>query len=140
AAAACGESTPKETPLVCDDPGTGDQTWKLTGLTLPAAGQVIGFDLDKHNTTSGDDAVGCGKVDLDGGVDNALGQLLASVGPLLGDTDLDAIIAESLSDGSIDVSMVVTGYDGPGDTQALVSLFVNGTAIDGVQDICVSVN
>jgi hypothetical protein len=133
-----GESGNIKTPLDCSDPGTGDQTWKLTALMLPQDGEVVGFDLDDHNTQDGD-TEGCGIPDLEGGADNMLGGLLSLVGSLAGEMDIDVLLDEAITDGSIDITAVVTGYDGPGDDVALISLFVNGEPVAAVQNVCVGV-
>jgi hypothetical protein len=144
-AAGCGSETTENKPPkfeipVCTDPGTGDQTWELTALNLPGKGEVIGFDLDDHNTMDSDDPIGCGLVDDAGGIDNMLAGLLGLVTLVDSSLDVNALIAEAITAGDISITAVLTGYDGVGDDQALISLLINGEAVEGLQGICMAVN
>jgi hypothetical protein len=147
AAAGCGDGNGNinkpdggfEIP-VCNDPGTGDQTWNLTGLKLPGMGEVIGFDLDNHYTANADDPIGCGQVDLAGGVDNMLAGLLGLVSLVDASLDVNALIDEAIADGSITLTAILTGYDGVGDDEALLSLLIDGMEVEGLQGVCMKVN
>jgi hypothetical protein len=124
----------------CASAGSGDQIWELTALNLPAMGEVIGFDLDDHYTTDSEDPIGCGHSDLEGGVDNMLAGFLGLLTLFDADLDMNALVAEAIADGTISITVILTGYGGLGDDQALISLNINGVAVEGLQGICMAVN
>jgi hypothetical protein len=129
-----------DTTPACANAGTGTQTWNLTALRFPGPGEVIGFDLDNHYTTSGDDPIGCGQVDLAGGVDNMLAGLLGLVSLVDASLDVNVLIEEAIADGSIRLTAILSGYDGVGDDEALISLLINDEPVDVLQGICMKVN
>src|SRR5690606_9606648 len=120
--------------LTCKNPGSGDELWTLTALKLPGDGEAIGFNLDNHNTV--DEEEGCGIQDLEGGIDNALGMLLGLAGNFSEDLDIQGIIDDAIANGDISIVATVTGYEGAGDDEVLLSLAVNGEKISALQDVC----
>ncbi len=70
------------------------------------------------NSELGDD------VDGDGDIDNALGSLLNSLSGLLGDTDINATLQESIDEGSLALGMTWPGVTDPAsDTTAALDFF-----------------
>lgn len=132
-------------PAACADPGEGEMYFRLTRLSLPGSGPLIGFDLDDHHTVDPGDPIGCGIADelaeCRPGVDNklpAILRILRTASSSFG--QLQPIIDEALADGRIDLRVAVKGYDGVGDDEALITLYLNGEIVEGVEDHCVGVN
>jgi hypothetical protein len=128
-------------PIVdpCEDIGENEELWELSGLALPtSAAEVIGFNLDEDDTTVASDEKtpenGCGIVDQAGGVDNALGVLLAPDGALGGvlsalGIDLQGEITSALANDKIVIQAKITNYTGVGSTGVTLSLYSNGEQV-----------
>lgn len=132
-------------PEECSAPGEGELYFRLSRLDLPGSGPLVGFDLDDYHTDDREDPIGCGVpddiVDCRYGIDNklpAILKILRTASSSFG--QLQGIIDEALEDGSIDLRAIVRGYDGKGDDEAHLTLYLNGELVEGVEDYCVGVN
>lgn len=126
-------------------------------------GVVPGFDLDGHETATGDEQ-GCGKPDLvnpDGvaGIDNQLGNLWPALSPLIG-TQLEGLLQGAINEGRVlimvelaevdnlwnDDSVVVNVYRGLADPEVGTLGFISpnqtfefdyGSPVSTAQDIAI---
>lgn len=132
-------------PSTCSAAGNGETFFRLTALRLPGSSEIVGFDLDDHHTNESDDPIGCGIADEIAdcryGVDNKLPSILRILRTASSSFNrLQDIIDEALDEGSIDLRVALRGYDGVGDDEALLTLYLNGEIAEGIEDHCVGVN
>lgn len=97
--------------------------FKLSRIEIPSTSALVGFNLDCYHTTA-QDRYGCRKTDGPGGIDNSLAAL-ASTFKIVGGIDLNASIAEGITDGSTALTLVVSGYDGEGDDDCVTVRFLD---------------
>ena len=113
------------------------EAWNLSALVLDGA---HGFNLDDHVTVDGDGATpatGCGVADgNDEGIDNAFSSLLGLVASLADDVDINAIIADAIRNGDVEVVAYIRGYtpDGANDSIQL-TLIINKTEYPQLIDV-----
>lgn len=87
--------------------------FRMSNIQIPPTSDLVGFNLDCYETTARN-RYGCKKVDGPGGIDNALASLTNTL-KTVGGIDLNDSIGEGVTDGSINLVLVVSGYDGDGD-------------------------
>lgn len=122
-------------PEGCADPSmAGEEAaidYLVTTVTIPED-NTVGFDLDDAWTRSPRDTVGCGKIDGVGGIDNQLVALLSALSELLEGTDINTLIQEALADGTIEIVLEVSGYNGTGDDECVaINVIANGEQANG---------
>lgn len=87
--------------------------FRMSNIQIPPTSNLVGFNLDCYETTARN-RYGCKKVDGPGGIDNALASLSNMI-KTAASVDLNESIGEGVTDGSINLVLVVSGYDGDAD-------------------------
>lgn len=98
--------------------------FRMSNIQIPPTSDLVGFNLDCYETTARN-RYGCKKVDGPGGIDNALASLTNTL-KTVGGIDLNDSIGEGVTDGSINLVLVVSGYDGEGDDNCVTVTLVDG--------------
>lgn len=107
----------------CEIGGAESFRFKLSRIEIPSTSALVGFNLDCYHTTA-EDRYGCRKTDGPGGIDNSLAALASTFKSVSG-IDLNASIAEGITDGSTALTLVVSGYDGEGDDDCVTVRFLD---------------
>lgn len=107
----------------CAIGGVESFRFKLSRIEIPSTSALVGFNLDCYHTTA-QDRYGCRKLDGPGGIDNSLAAL-ANIFKTVAGIDLNASIAEGITDGSTALTIVVSGYDGEGDDDCVTVRFLD---------------
>ena len=96
----------------CEAGGEENFRFRLNRIDIPSTSNLVGFNLDCFDTTA-QNRYGCRKADGPGGIDNALASLTNTL-KVAASIDLNESIGDGVADGSIALTLVVSGYEGEG--------------------------